>query len=289
MARNDLIRLLTTLGILDYSGVKNEPDRHFGLTKQFKLYTLTDFMPAVIPEKLLFFSQLDENLLTGINNLYVTLVNLWNVDAVLHELPVISLAKFQDNPFLYINKIADRGFNVKYAIDQIQPAYVKVINSQVTLTRSEIDKYLEIVTTTINQVNEQVHLILANIIKSALPYEIESRDEKSSSVRNTSDLWKKYESQCEESGHPIIELTSPVEESNRRIMICNGARKHDVLLQGTFSLERVIIINAEAQEQELFIDYEICLIALQHEYPQSSIVDFVKFIKFFVERMTEPG
>jgi len=283
MAKNDLLRLLTTLGILDYSGVKIERSTYDGEKRRFKLYTLTDFMPPVVPEKLLFFSQFDENLLSGINNLYMTLVNLWNIDAVLHDLPVISLAKFQDNPFLYINKITDRGFNVKYAIDQIQPAFVRVINSQISLTRDEIDKYLEIVRTTITQVNEQAHLILANIIKSVLPYEVRSRGENS----RASDLWKYYESQSEESGCPIIELINTGKHNFHAIMICNEAKKHDGWLSWTrFSDERVILINAEAQG--LSIDGALSLIALQHEHPQSSIVDFVKFIKFEYKSNEEP-
>jgi len=215
----------------------------------------------------------------------MTLVNLWNIDAVLHDLPVISLAKFQDNPFLYIHKIIERGFNVKYAIDQIQPAFVRVINSQPPLTRGEIDKYLKIVRATITRVNKQAHLILANIIKSALPYEARSRDGKSSSY-TPSDLWKYYESQSEESGYPIIELISTVKNDDKQIMICNKAKKHDGWLSGSSFHERVILINPEAQE--LSINEEVPIIALQHEYPQFDIVDFVQFIKFEYERIEEP-
>lgn len=275
MAKNDLLRLLTSLGILNYRGLM--PDRSGypdGVTTH-KEYILTDLMPTVIPEKLDFFSQPDENLLTRINNLYLTLVNLWNIDAVLHEFPMISLAKFQDNPLYFINKIADRGFNVKYAIDQIQPAYLKIINSQVTLTLDEIDKYLEIVTTTTNQVNEQAHRILANIIKSALPYEERPRKNEDSSVVEPSNLRNYNVSKSEESGYPIIELCLTGEE-NKWVMVCNGGKQYEGQIQGQAYNERVIIINSESQG--ISIDGSVSLIALQREYSQSSINDFVKFI-----------
>lgn len=174
VARNDLRRYLHTLGVLDFVvdekifGRNEEGGRRYP-GKTPREYRLTNFMPELIPENLSFTSELDEELISTIEQFYQIVTNFWNIDAVLQGTPFVSTAKLKEDPFTYVYKINHWGSEAKYAASEIDKAYKKVVDRSVVLKREEIQIHIKTINLAIEKLCTDSHIILANLFRDALP------------------------------------------------------------------------------------------------------------------------
>ena len=167
LAVNDLYRFLHRIGFLELSShADNTVDNN---NKKNKYYRAME-IPDAIPTSLLFRSQLEEQLVAKIENIYRIVINYLNVYSILQNVPTLSFAQFRNNPQMYAYKINLWGRDAKNALAELDPIYRGLVDVQPPplFTRDDIEKYTAHADETIWRLANNSYLFLFSIFSDAL-------------------------------------------------------------------------------------------------------------------------